>query len=80
MRIIKGFLNYAAPICAAFLLVYTISYFSNLDYALNVEYQGMEMGYIENEDSFDQAEKMMQGRIVYEEDQDPINTTPKFTL
>ncbi|MBC8570049.1 LysM peptidoglycan-binding domain-containing M23 family metallopeptidase [Zongyangia hominis] len=80
LHLIKGFLNYAAPICAAFLLVYTVSYFANLDYAISVEYQGVNMGYIENEDAFDQAEKMMQGRIVYEENQKPVNTTPSFTL
>ncbi len=49
-------------------------------FALEVEYNDKMIGYIEKESDFDESEKIMQSRIVYEEYQPPLDTVPKYTL
>ena len=72
--------NYVAPVVSFIILVSLIHQNTNLQFALEVEYNDKMIGYIAKESDFDESEKMMQSRIVYEEYQPPLDTVPKYTL
>ncbi len=76
----KTLLNYAAPAAGLCLLVGVIQYCSGLTFAVAVECNGQRLGYIENEMVYEQAEKMLQERIVYENEADRLETRPNFSL
>ena len=67
LRAIGGILNYAAPIAAFVLLFSVISHFNNLTFALEVNYNGQNIGYIKDESVFEAAEKEVSKRIIYED-------------
>lgn len=73
-------INYVAPMLAA--LVFAIIVYStvNIDFALKVVYNGEEIGYIADESVFEQAEKQMLGRIVFEDYIKPADSVPEFTI
>lgn len=79
-RFIRTALNYACPVAAIGVLVYTVQYFTSLPLALQVEYDGQNIGYIMDESVFDEAESMVRSRIIYEEYEEPVDAVPKFTL
>lgn len=56
-------LNYAAPVAAVYLLVLTINYFANVNYALAVNYDGYSVGYVGDLSVYDSAEDMLRQRI-----------------
>ena len=72
--------NYVAPVVSFIILVSLIHQNTNLRFALEVEYNDKMIGYIAKESDFDESEKLMQSRIVYEEYQPPLDTVPKYTL
>lgn len=72
--------NYVAPVVSFIILVSLIHQNTNLQFALEVEYNDKMIGYIAKESDFDESEKLMQSRIVYEEYQPPLDTVPKYTL
>lgn len=72
--------NYVAPVVSFIILVGLIHQNTNLQFALEVEYNDKIIGYIAKESDFDESEKIMQSRIVYEEYQPPLDTVPKYTL
>lgn len=72
--------NYAAPVVSIVVLVYTVQSYTGLTYALQVNYNGEDIGYIQNEADFEEAEKRMKARIIYEDYIEPVDTIPKFTL
>lgn len=79
-RVFCRVLNYAAPVAAVFVLFATISYFKNMQFALSVEYNGEHIGYIADESVFENAEKIMQGRIIYEDYEEPVDAVPRYSL
>lgn len=66
-RIARLLLSYLAPIAALVVLVAAVDYFSSLELALHVEYNGSNVGYISNEAVFVQAEKDMQDRMMLDD-------------
>jgi len=74
LHVIGSILNYVAPVAAIMVLIVTIQHFSSLTFALSVNYSGENIGYISNESVFENAEKEVRKRIVYEE------TVPPSTL
>ena len=66
-RITRLLLSYLAPIAALVVLVAAVDYFSSLELALHVEYNGSNVGYISNEAVFVQAEKDMQDRMMLDD-------------
>ena len=79
-RVLGTVFNYVAPVVSLIILVTLIHQNINLQFALEVEYNDKIIGYIEKESDFDESEKIMQSRIVYEEYQPPLDTVPKYTL
>ncbi|MCI9405831.1 MAG: peptidoglycan DD-metalloendopeptidase family protein [Oscillospiraceae bacterium] len=73
-------LCYVAPVVSFVLFLNLIHQGLNLQFALEVEYNDKIIGYIARESDFDESEKIMQSRIVYEEYQPPLDTVPKYTL
>ena len=72
--------NYLAPVVSLILLISLVHHYTNLQFALAVEYNDKMIGYIEKESDFDESEKIVQSRIVYEKYQPPVDTVPKYTL
>ena len=62
-RALLHLLNYAAPVAAVYFLIVTVNYFANVDYALAVEYNGYDMGYVSDLTVYDDAEKMLNQRL-----------------
>ena len=79
-KILGTVFNYVAPVVSFIILVGLIHENTNLQFALEVEYNDKMIGYIEKEWDLDESEKIMQSRIVYEEYQPPLDTVPKYTL
>lgn len=82
----KGFsyccraLNYVAPVVAIGILAYTVNSQLNVQYALQVEYDGTTVGYVQSESVFDQAQSMMNDRIIYQDGEEPLTITPVYTI
>ena len=72
--------NYVAPVVSFIILVSLIHQNTNLQFALEVEYNDKMIGYIAKESDFDESEKMMQSRIFYEAYQHALDRVPKYTL
>ena len=73
-------LNYSAAALGLAVVITAVVYMSNMDIAVAVEYKGQQLGYIENEAVYEEASKMLQERIVYEEGDTALDTQPKLTL
>ncbi len=72
--------NIAAPVAAAFLLVFTLKFWSGLEFGLVVEYGGEKLGYIADESVFDTAAAMAAERVINTDDSFQVERTPKLTL
>lgn len=72
--------NYLLPVAAVFFFVFIIDYVGSLNFAVSVEYNGEHLGYIENENVFEQAEAKLQQRMVYLDADETIDNLPKFSL
>ena len=79
-RLIRSVVNYVIPVIMVVIIGVLVSVTSNLTFAISVNYNSKEVGYIDQEAVFNQAENIMQGRITYESNQQPINITPDYTL
>ena len=73
-------LSYVAPAAALILLVSVATHYANITLALSVNYAGQQVGYIEDETVFVEAENAMKERIINEEYVSPENPIPTFTL
>ena len=76
---IKSFVNHVVPVAAVFAVVLLINGMSKISFALSVEYEGQQIGYVSNEAVYTEAETMMQSRIIYE-DKEEIKPTAVFKL
>ena len=75
-----GSINYVAPMVAALAFVIIVYSTLNINFALKVVYNGEEIGYIADESVFEQAQKQMLGRIVFEDYIKPDDSIPEFTI
>lgn len=73
-------INYVAPVLAAAVFLIVINGSLNMTFALRVVYNGEEIGYIADESVFENAEKQMLGRIVFEDYIKPDDSVPEFTI
>lgn len=72
--------NYVAPLLAAACFAFIVYTTLNLTFALEVNYNGKSIGYIAEESVFDEAEKEMLSRIVFEDYIRPDDTIPSFSI
>ncbi|MEF9983207.1 MAG: LysM domain-containing protein, partial [Oscillospiraceae bacterium] len=72
--------NFIIPIIALIFTINVFNHYNSIIYALKVEYNGIDIGYINTESEFYKAEKMMRDRIIHESYQKPLDTVPRFSL
>lgn len=73
-------INYILPVVGVYILISTINYFDGLNFALAVEYDGAQIGYIQNESVFEEAERAVKARIIHEDYVSPVDAIPRFSL
>lgn len=79
-NVLETLFNYAAPVVAIAFLVGVVKYAGGLNYAVSVEYNGENLGYIADEQDYDVATHEVQERISYVEGNGVVEFTPKFSL
>ncbi|MDF2566649.1 MAG: Metalloendopeptidase [Oscillospiraceae bacterium] len=78
--IFKTILNYTAPVVCIIALIAVINYATTLTFAVQVTYNGAHLGSVSDESVFEQAETMMQQRIVYENGNKAVDSEPVFAV
>ena len=73
-------LNIGAPILTLLILFFTINYYANLDFALEVSYNGEKIGFIENEGVYTSATDMVNDRIMSSNASNALESNPTFSL
>ncbi len=80
-RFLLTIVNVAVPAVCICLLVFTVQYWANTNYGLEVSYEGEYLGTVENETTFEQAAEMVTERMVYDTaTQTDLSITPSYTL
>lgn len=75
------FINIAAPVAAIAVLFVTLSYWNNLNYGLQLAYDGKDIATIQNEKVFEKATDMVNQRLVYDAgNSKSLGITPTFKL
>ncbi len=72
--------NYGAPIIAVVFLMSVVGYATNTSYAIKLSVNGKFVGYIQSEQVFTDAERIMQERITYIGTEETISMTPEYSL
>ena len=72
--------NYAAPVLSIVFLASLVSYASQLEYAVNIEFNGQDLGFISLESDVDEAEMEVQKRISYVDGNEMVSFTPKLSI
>ena len=76
----RGLLNYGAAAFGVAVVCVAVGYMTNLHYVVAVEYNGQSIGYIANETVYEEASRLLQERIVYENGEAKLDTSPTFSL
>lgn len=79
-RLIRHTLNYVLPVVLVLILSGVVMVGQNLTFAVQVYYNGQAVGYIEDETVFEDAERLMQQRIIYEQGEETIDIIPQYTV
>lgn len=72
--------NYTMPIVSVAFLIGVIRYGSGLEYGIAVDFNGRDIGIISAEADFEKAEREVQQRIAYNEDDKTIDLSANFSL
>ncbi|MEG0615536.1 MAG: LysM domain-containing protein, partial [Oscillospiraceae bacterium] len=72
--------NWAAPVVSIAFLVGVVSYAADVQYGVSVECNGQKLGVVAEESIYDEAEKEMQQRITYVDDNKTISISPKLSV
>jgi murein DD-endopeptidase MepM/ murein hydrolase activator NlpD len=72
--------SYILPVLALFFFLVSVGIFNTRVYAVSVSLNGEHIGYIQNEGVYNDAEKLMQERIVYSKNQDPYFVSRDLTV
>ena len=72
--------NYIAPAVSVVFLIALVRYSSTIQYAINLEYNGSQIATIESEAAYNEAQSLVQDKITFTENDQPILTTPRFTV
>ena len=79
-KAVVSLINLAMPAAACVVLFFTVQYWSNLTFALSLEYDGQQLGYIRDESVFDDAVNMAAERVINTDDSFVVERTPRLTL
>lgn len=72
--------NIVAPVAGIAVLCITIQHWNNMNFALKLEYGGEYIGYVQNENVYDEATNLVTGRVVGDVTQLDNDAAPAFTL
>lgn len=72
--------NVAAPAVALAVLAFTLQYWGNQHYALALEYDGQDVGYIQDESVFDAAATMAEGRVMDNNGAFALQQSPRLSI
>ena len=72
--------NYVAPVVSVAFLIGIVNCVSGLEYGLSVQYNGEEMGIVNEETDFDEATKEVQKRIAQVDGSTELEFTPRYSL
>lgn len=72
--------NYTAPIVCIVFLFNLVGFASNVSYVVNVSFDGTVVGYVENENIYDEAEEIMQKRITYMDGNPHVELSPTLSV
>lgn len=73
-------LNMAAPVAACFVLAATIQYWTSAEFGLALEYDGEQVGYIQDESVYDAAALLATQRVINTDNSFQVQRVPKLTL
>ncbi len=76
----KTIFNYTLPVVCLVITVVMINYFSSMTFAIAVDYDGSHIGYIKNEGVFNEAQNIVDERIIVENATRTEQGAPKFAL
>lgn len=79
-KLITKSFSYVAPALSVAFFIGIVGYASNLEYAVNIRYNGQDLGYIEAESDCDAAEREVQQKISYVAGNETVTFTPKLSL
>ena len=79
-RFVGHVVNYILPVAACIMFMQVVQYHDSLTYALCVEYNGEQIGYVRNETEFATAEQNVQNRIISGGYESPEDYIPQYTL
>lgn len=80
VRLFRFAFNYIAPAVCVVFLIGLIRYASTLQYAISVTYNGSDIGTIENEATYNEAQTLIQDKVTFTSDEQPLLVTPKFSV
>lgn len=78
--VFRRLLNYLVPLTAAAAFIFLVNYAFSLNYAVSVECNGKQIGYVENEAVFHESENKIQARMLYQEDDEIFQYSTRFTV
>lgn len=73
-------INYTLPVVGILILIHLVNYAQSLHFAVMVEYNGQQIGYVENEAVFEQANQRVQQRLTYLPTDEVVDYIPLYTV
>lgn len=77
---LKWSFNYIAPAVCIVFFISLIKYASTMQFTLSVNYNGNELGTIQNEASYNQAQALVQDKLTYTEIDESVISAPTFSV
>lgn len=79
-EVARWLFNYAAPVVCIIFLISLIRYASTIQYAISVEYNGSNIGIIEDQATYNKAQALVQDKLTYTDNDQSLIVTPKFSV
>ncbi len=79
-EVTRWLFNHVAPVVCIIFLISLIKYAGTIQYAISVEYNGSNIGIIENQATYNQAQALVQDKLTYTENDQSLIVTPKFSV
>lgn len=79
-EVARWLFNHVAPVVCIIFLISLIKYAGTIQYAISVEYNGSNIGIIENEATYNQAQALVQDKLTYTDNDQSLIVTPKFSV
>lgn len=73
-------MNYALPLTGIAVFILVVQYVNAQTFAVSVSYNNVAFGYVQNEAVIEQAEQIVQGRMVYLDDSERMVLTPEYEV